>query len=337
LPFRECPTILLTTLSLSSRHTASDWGLLLALTVLWGSAFLFTKIAVSTLPSPWVVVGRLVIGSLLLVPLALAVAGRLPRDRRLWLFLVLMALFGNALPFTLIAWGQRFIDSGLAGILMAVMPLATLSLSHYLVPGERLTVYRIGGFVLGFVGVVVLMGPEALGGLVDGELLAMLAVLGGAFCYAISAILARLRPPSDSLSSAAATTTIGTLMVAPTLLAAGGLPLEASPSAGSLGAVVVLGVFSTALATVLYFRLIRSAGPAFMSQLNYFIPLWAVLVGVLFLGERPEVKHLLALVLILSGVLLAQLERRAAGKRAASRADRLEDPMGSQMNANGRK
>lgn len=310
-------------MSLSTRHGPADWGLLLALTVLWGSAFLFTKIAVSTLPSPWVVVGRLAIGAVLLVPLALGVAARLPPSRRLWVFLVLMALFGNALPFTLIAWGQRFIDSGLAGILMAVMPLATLSLSHYLVPGERLTIYRLGGFALGFVGVVVLMGPEALLGAGTAELLPMLAVLAAAFCYAISAILARLRPPSDALSSAAATTTIATLMVTPTLFAsAGGLALEQPPSVGSLGAVLVLGVFSTALATVLYFRLIRSAGPAFMSQLNYFIPLWAVLVGVLFLGERPQAKHLLALVLILGGVLLAQLERRAAAKRAtASAAD----------------
>ncbi|MCU0833900.1 MAG: DMT family transporter [Chromatiaceae bacterium] len=309
-------------MSLSTRHRPADWGLLLALTVLWGSAFLFTKIAVSTLPSPWVVVGRLAIGAVLLVPLAIGVAARLPPSRRLWIFLVLMALFGNALPFTLIAWGQRFIDSGLAGILMAVMPLATLSLSHYLVPGERLTVYRLGGFALGFVGVVVLMGPEALLGAGTAELLPMLAVLTASFCYAISAILARLRPPSDALSSAAATTSIATLMVTPTLFVTGGFGLEQPPSAGSLGAVLVLGVFSTALATVLYFRLIRSAGPAFMSQLNYFIPLWAVLVGVLFLGERPELKHLLALVLILGGVLLAQLERRAAAKRAtASAAD----------------
>jgi drug/metabolite transporter (DMT)-like permease len=288
--------------------------LLLALTVLWGSAFLFTKIAVTSMPAQVVVAGRLAIAALLLVPLALAIARRLPHNRRLWLFLVAIALFGNALPFSLITWGQKYIDSGLAGILMAVMPLATLSLSHYLVPGERLTRFRIGGFILGFAGVIVLMGPEALLQLVNGggHLMPMLAVLGGAVCYAISAILARLRPSSDALSSAAVTTLIASLMITPFVLQAGVLESLQRPSASAVVAVAVLGVFSTALAAILYFRLIKSAGPAFVSQLNYLIPLWAVVVGVLFLDERPELKHLLALALILGGILLAQMERRRA-------------------------
>ncbi len=299
---------------LKARHGLSDWVLLLALTVLWGSAFLFTKIAVGTIPADLVVTARLVIAATLLVPLALTVVGRTPRGGRLWLFLTLIALFGNALPFSLITWGQKFVDSGLAGILMAVMPLATLSLSHFLVPGERLTSYRVWGFVLGFAGVVVLVGPAALLELANGEghLLPILAVLGGALCYAVSAILARLRPPSDALSSAAVTTLLAALMTAPLLLGEGLRDLERVPSASSVAAVVMLGVFSTALAAIFYFRLIKSAGPSFVSQLNYLIPLWAVLIGVLFLDERPEVKHLIALALILGGILLAGLERRSA-------------------------
>jgi drug/metabolite transporter (DMT)-like permease len=297
----------------------------LALTVLWGSAFLFTKIAVGTIPSQLVVAGRLAVATLLLVPLALALARGLPRGGRLWLYLVLIAVFGNALPFSLIAWGQRWIDSGLAGILMAVMPLATLSLAHYLVPGERLTAFRIGGFALGFAGVAVLMGPEALMKLIDGrgDLVPMLAVLGGAVCYAVSAILARLRPTSDALSSAAVTIVLAAAMITPFALGASGPQPAQAPSAASLAAVVVLGAFSTALAAVLYFRLVKSAGPAFVSQLNYLIPLWAVLIGVLFLGESPQPKHLFALGLILGGVLLAQLERRKR-RRELGLEDRFE-------------
>ncbi|MGA7983408.1 MAG: DMT family transporter [Chromatiaceae bacterium] len=308
-----------------SRYGPSDWGLLLTLTVLWGSAFLFTKIAVGTIPSQLVVAGRLAVATLLLVPLALALARGLPRGRRLWLYLVLIAVFGNALPFSLIAWGQRWIDSGLAGILMAVMPLATLSLAHYLVPGERLTAFRIGGFALGFAGVAVLMGPEALMKLIDGrgDLVPMLAVLGGAVCYAVSAILARLRPTSDALSSAAVTIVLAAAMITPFALGASGPQPAQAPSAASLAAVVVLGAFSTALAAVLYFRLVKSAGPAFVSQLNYLIPLWAVLIGVLFLGESPQPKHLFALGLILGGVLLAQLERRKRRRELAPE-DRAE-------------
>jgi drug/metabolite transporter (DMT)-like permease len=286
--------------------------MLLALTILWGSAFLFTKLAVASVPPTLVVAGRLAVASLLLVPLALTVARRLPFDRRLWLFLFAIALFGNALPFSLITWGQETIDSGLAGILMAVMPLATLSLAHFLVPGERLTQYRIVGFLLGFSGVVVLMGPEALVKLVDGggHLLPMLAVLGGAVCYAISAILARLRPPSDAFSSAAATISMATLMITPFLLGGAPSPAVRDPSLLSILSILILGVFSTAIAAIIYFRLVKSAGPSFVSQLNYLIPLWAVAIGVLFLDERPEPKHLLALCLILGGVLMAQLEGR---------------------------
>ena len=194
---------------------------------------------------------------------------------------------------------------------MAVMPIATLSLSHFLVPGERLTPYRITGFAMGFAGVVVIMGPESLVSLFDGgeQIRPMLAVLGGAFCYAVAAVLARLRPPSDGVSSAAVTTLIATLMIAPFALGFG-QPQYQGASVSSTASIAVLGVFSTALASILYFRLIKTAGPAFVSQLNYFIPLWAVLVGMVFLNEHPQARHLLALFLILGGVLVSQFEFR---------------------------
>lgn len=296
-------------------HPIGDWLRLLALTILWGSAFLLTKIAVTALAPDLVVAGRLLVACLLLVPLAVLRRGlggaRAPWSARLWVFLLLIAIFGNALPFSLIAWGQQRIDSALAGILMAIMPLATLGLSHYLVPGERLTPYRIAGFLFGFSGVLVLMGPDALRGAADGEgvLLPMLAVLGGALCYAISAILARLRPASDVLPSAAATTLLAAGLMLPFVLGPGDLDLPPEPTVASLAAVLALGAFSTALASILYFQLIKSAGPAFVSQLNYLIPLWAVAAGMLFLGERPEPEALYALVLILGGILLVQLER----------------------------
>ncbi len=301
-------------------HPLADWVRLLALTLLWGSAFLLTKVAVSSLDPGLVVAGRLLVACVLLVPLALlrrAGGGGPPWGARLWVFLILIAVFGNVLPFSLIAWGQQHIDSALAGILMAVMPLATLGLSHFLVPGERLTPYRVAGFLLGFTGVLVLMGPDALRGAANGEghLLAMLAVLGGALCYAVSAILARLRPASDALPSAAATTLLGAGLMLPFVLGPGDLGPPGERFGASLAAVLALGAFSTAWASILYFQLIKSAGPAFLSQLNYLIPLWAVAVGMLFLGERPESRALYALALILGGILLTHLERRRAIRR----------------------
>jgi drug/metabolite transporter (DMT)-like permease len=279
--------------------------------VLWGSAFLFTKLAVESIPPQLVVVGRLAIATVILIPLAVFMVQRPEGGVRFWLFMVLIALFGSALPFSLITWGQQYIDSGLSGILMAIMPIATLSLAHFLVPGERLTPYRVTGFVLGFIGVVVIMGTESLlSSIVGGkQILPILAVLGGAFCFAVAAILARLRPPSDGVSGAAATTLIATVMVTPFALGPGQALLQGA-SASSIVSLAVLGVFSTALGGVLYFRLVKTAGPAFVSQLNYFIPLWAVLAGMVFLNEHPQARHLLALVLILGGVLVSQFEYR---------------------------
>ena len=298
------------------RHGPADWTLLLALTALWGSAFLLTKIAVGGIAPGWVVTGRLALAAALLLPLAALSGQGWPRDGRTWGFLALIALMGNALPFWLITWGQRGIDSGVSGILMAVMPLAVLALAHLFVPGEGLTRRRLAGFALGFAGVAVLLGPAALGGQVPagdpaipGPLPAMLAVLAGALCYAVAAILTRLRPANDALPTAALVTLLAALMTLP--LVAGSAPIPLSPPAlHELLAVAGLGVMSTALAAVVYFRLIASAGPTFVAQLNFLIPLWAVLMGILFLGESPRPNHLYALVLILAGVLIGATRRR---------------------------
>ena len=287
---------------------------------MWGSAFLLTKVAVvGGLGADLVVAGRLLVAVLVLVPLALLRRRTDQRDGagarwtpRLWVFLGLIAVFANALPFSLITWGLRFIDSGVAGILMAVMPLATLSLAHYLVPGEALTRYRAGGFLLGFGGVAVLMGPAAVTGLATGEgrLLPMVAVLAGAICYAVSAILARLRPASAALPSAAVTISLAAGMMLPMVLRPAAVGGAAAASWVAWAAVLVLGVFCTAGAAVVYLGLVKRAGPAFVSQLNYLIPVWAVVLGMVFLGEQPQWRQLAALVLILGGVLVTQLERR---------------------------
>jgi drug/metabolite transporter (DMT)-like permease len=289
------------------RRELTDWLSLLALMLMWGSAFLFTKIATTALPMQTIVSARLAIAALILVPLAVVLSKRIPFDARLWLFFILIALVGNLLPFSLITWGQQFIDSGLAGILMSAMPLATLGLAHLFVPGEQLTFYRVSGFILGFIGVVVLIGPDALlaAGGERAPILPMLAVLGGALCYGVSSILARLRPASDALSTATAVVVLAALLSLPGGIAAGRVE-TVTLSASVIIAILFLGLMSTALALIVYFRLIQSAGPAFTSQLNYLIPLWAVGIGVLFLDEQPTLAHLIGLCCILAGILLSR-------------------------------
>lgn len=304
------------------RPSLSDWLHLLALTAMWGSAFMFTKLAVAGMAPALVVSARLVLAAIVLLLVVAATRRRLPGRDPIWLYLAVIAVLGNVLPFNLITWGQQRIDSGLAGILMAIMPLFTLGLAHFFIAGERLSVARVVGFALGFCGIVVLMLPE-LGerpGTQGYHLPSMLAVLAGAICYGISAIVARLKAPRDAIVSATGVTVVAALLALPfTPMPAGAAVHELDGI--RLGAVGFLGLFSTAAAAVVYFRLIRSAGPAFVSLLNYLIPLWAVAVGIALLGERPRITDLYALGIILAGIGVSQLDRRgrapAAGRAAA--------------------
>ena len=210
----------------------------------------------------------------------------------------------------MISWGQDYIDSGLTGILMAVMPLFTLGLAHFFIPGERMNFFRALGFMFGFIGVVILMGPESLLGLAefDETFVPMLAVLAGAVSYAVSTVLSRLRPDNDAYGAALATTLLATLMVVPFSFNSDVLGATLQGNTIALMAVAGLGVFSTAMAAVVYFRLIARTGPGFVSQLNYLIPIWAVAIGAIFLGEQPQMNHLYALALILGGILVTQLQ-----------------------------
>jgi drug/metabolite transporter (DMT)-like permease len=299
---------------LGHRHSPTDWLLLALLVAAWGSAFLMISVAVESLPPGSVVAGRLAVAALLLTVLVRVSGRRLPRRGIDWAFLAGVAVTGNAIPFFLISWGQQFIDSALAGILMAITPLATLVLAHLFVPGERLTPPRVGGFVLGFAGVTVLLVPS-LGESrpLSTELLPQIAVLVGAVCYGAASVIARRRPASDALSASAGTAILAAALMLP-VAALTELPWTGPPSQAALWAVLGLGVISTAVASVAYFRLIETAGPTFVALSNYLIPPWAVGLGVVFLGERPRLLHLVGLGLVLLGIAVSQLHR---GRRRA--------------------
>ena len=289
------------------------WLLLFALVAMWGSSFVLTKIALAAFAPTPIVAWRLVVGAAVLVLLLVAARRAWPRGARLWGFFLGLAIVGGALPFWLISWGQRAIDSGLAGILMAIMPPTTLVLAHFFVAEERLNPTRVAGFLVAFAGIVVLMGPEALLE-IEGAgtaLLSQLAVLGGAICYAVAAIMARVGPPGDTLGRSLGVTLLGALIMMPLALATGPVwsPEVALGAAIALG---MLGLFSTGIAMVVYFRLIAEAGPTFMSLINYLIPLWALVLGVVALGERPTWHALIALILVLSGIALSERKARSS-------------------------
>jgi len=303
------------------RQGPAEWALLFTLVVLWGSSFMLVRVSLDAFTPLAVTAGRLLIGAGVLGLVLVAMRRRVSQQPRHWLFFLAMALLGNAAPFFLIAWGQVAIPSGLTGILMAVMPLAVLLMAHFLVAGERLTRRRLAGFALGFLGVVVLTGPDARAVLVGREasFISQLAVLGAALCYGVAAIVARRGPVLHPVVVAAPVLAIAGILAGTLLLAAGAGgesgavamhgPVERWPAA----AMLALGALSTGLATVVYFTLIARAGPTFLSLINYLIPVWAVVLGAVALDERLPPRAFVALALILAGVVLARWQ---SGRRA---------------------
>jgi drug/metabolite transporter (DMT)-like permease len=285
---------------------------------MWGSAFMFTGIAVRGFSPTVLVTIRLALAALLLAGLVVARGQRLPRSRRFWLFSIALSLAGNCVPFWLISFGQQRIDSGLAGILMGIMPLTTMVLAHFFVRGERMNATKAAGFVVGFCGLVVLIGPHALLEIrgQGTEVLYELAVLGGAVCYAISTIVARHRPPTDPLVAAAGIMLAGSAIMLPLGGWPAGAQLLAAPPA-PLAAMLALAIVATAIATVVFLRLVAIAGPSFTSFINYLIPVWALLMGVVFLNEQPGPRVVLALALILFGIALSEVGARRIGRKEA--------------------
>jgi len=295
-------------------RSLKDWGLLTALSALWGSNFMFVKLAVATVPPATLVASRLVIGAVILVAVVRAMGYRFPPLGRAWLPYLALALVGNCLPFWFITTGQQTIDSALAGILMAVMPLATLLLAHFHVAGERMTANRVAGFLLGFFGIVVLIGPAALAGLGGSaaQILAQLAVLAGALFYSANSVMTRVILKGDVMVAAAGIITVAAAISLPVALVVD-QPWNLEPSSGSVYALVWIGIGPTALATLVYLALIGSAGPTFMSLVNYCIPVIALFLGVMLLGEAPGANAYTGLLLILSGIALSQFRRAQRG------------------------
>jgi len=288
----------------------SDWLGLATLTVLWGTAFLFNELALLAFGPETIVFLRIAIGATVIVAFATARGARFPRHVRGWVPMAVMALFGAVVPFTLTAWAQTHIDSATTAILMAIMPIMVLTLAHFFVPGAQLTRFRAAGFVVGFVGVACVIGPEALSGQPGSMAVAgAVAVLGAALSYASSSIYARRLGAVDTVSLSAGMLVVGALLTLPAAANdAAGISALTAPAVAS---VVILGLFSTGAATLIYFRIVQGPGPAFLSLVNYLVPGWAVLVGAVFLGEALAPSAWLGLALILSGVALSELGPRA--------------------------
>ena len=314
---------------MSAPRSTAAWVDLGLLTLCWASGFTFTAIALEGFAPQWVVVFRQLVATLVLIPLAFAFGRIAPIPRRMWLWLIALAIMGDMAPFYVISWGQQEVESGLASILVTTMPLMTLALAHVFVPGERMTPRRLAGFVIGLSGVALIVGPEALleVGVSDIEILSQLAILLGAVMFAANAIIARNMPQMDVWQRAMMVNGLSCLIAFPLALSL--MPVNEAPSLDALPGwwpifgVVGTGIFASGLATVIYFRLIDEAGPTFMSITNYLVPPVALIAGIVLLDESPSMWAFAGLVLILAGIAVAELRR--APKHAAGPAPQDTD------------
>lgn len=280
-----------------------SWALILALSLLWGLSFLFIGIAVREVEARWLVVVRVALAAVALWLAALALRRPLPRSGRVLGALLVMGILNNAVPFTLIAWGQATIGAGLASILNATTPLFGVLVAGAFLSDERLTGRRILAALVGLGGVALMIGADVLSGL-GRDVPAQLAVVGAALSYAFAGTWGRRFHGMglDPVVIAAGQTTAAALVMAPVALVQG--PPPALPSGGAIAALVALALVSTAAAYVLYFRLLARAGAANTLLVTFLVPAWAILLGTVFLGERLTGPQLAGMALVAAGLFL---------------------------------
>jgi drug/metabolite transporter (DMT)-like permease len=312
--------------------TPIEWAMLLALSILWGGSFFFVGIAVKEFPPLTIVLLRVGLAALILNALVRALGLAPPRDKAVWRAFLRMGLLNNVAPFCLIVWGQTHIASGLAAILNATTPLATVIVAHVLTADEKMTGGRLAGVVLGLVGVAAMIGPAALKG-IGTDIVAQGAVLLAAISYAFAGVYGRrfARMGVPPLLAATGQVTASTLVLAPIALFVDQPWTLARPSLVAWSAVIGLAALSTALAYALYFRVLATAGATNLLLVTFLIPLSATGLGALFLSERLDPRHFLGLTLIGAGLAaidgrLVTWPRRASlgrpgGERRASPSD----------------
>ncbi len=283
--------------------------MLLALATVWGGSFFFNAIAVQELPVFTVVVSRVALAAIILLMIMWLRGERLPRDRRVWVAFLGMGFLNNVIPFSLIVWGQQHIASGVASILNASTPLFTVVFAHILTSDESMTKGKFTGVLVGFAGVAVMIGMDALREFGTG-IVAQLLCLGGAISYAFAGIYGRrFRTMGISPMSTATGQVVASSMILMPIMMLVDQPWTLPvPSLTAIGALIGVAAISTALAYVLYFRILATAGATNLLLVTFLIPVSAILLGTLFLGESLFARHFVGMALI--GIGLAAIDGR---------------------------
>jgi drug/metabolite transporter (DMT)-like permease len=288
---------------------ASQWAILLLLSILWGGSFYFIAVALTALPPLTVVTLRVGLATLALLGVMMVMGIKIPTGS-VWRVYLVLGFINIAAPFSLIVWGQTHIPSGLASILNAATPLFGVVIAHIFTSDEKMTPGRAAGVVIGFTGVAIMVGPEALAGL-GTDVLAQLAVLGAGIFYALGTVYARLKLKPygiNPIASAAGQVAGGTVFMVPFALVVEQPWTLAMPGLGAWAAVLALALASTALAYIFYFKLLEDTGAANILLVTFLIPVTSILLGVGLLNEVLLAKHFIGMAII--GLGLAAIDGR---------------------------
>ncbi len=290
---------------INAAMTPVQWAMLVALSLVFGASFFFNGVIVRDLPPLTIVFLRVFLAALAL-HVFVRVSGRaMPMNARLWVMFGVMGALNNAIPFTLIVYGQTQIASGVASILNATTPLFTVVVAHWLTHDERLTPARIAGVIAGLIGVAAMVGGVSLGS--EGlQLAAYLACLGAALAYAFAAIYGRRFKAAgvDPIVIATGQVTASSLLMAPIMLIVDRPWTLAMPGADALWALAGLALVSTSLAYLIYFRILDGAGATNLMLVTFLVPVSAIWLGIVFLDEVLLARHMVGMALIGLGLIL---------------------------------
>src|SRR5579859_4760987 len=280
--------------------SARNWGLLLLLALLWGSSFFFYKVLVAALPPITVVLGRVGLAAVAMNLWLLAQGQAMPLSGRLWLRFLLLGFLNSTLPFVLIAWGETRIDSGMASILNATTPIFMVAVAHWGTEDEKLSPGKAVGIALGILGVMVLVGPSAFGG--GGTVWGELAVIAASCSYGFGGVYSRRFKDLSPLQAATGQITGATLLLLPLSLLFDRPWTLAAPHWDVWAAWLAIALVNTALAYVVYYRMVASVGVTYISLATFLIPVIALFLGAAFLDESVSLQALAGMAIIALGL-----------------------------------
>ncbi|WP_420580093.1 DMT family transporter [Reichenbachiella sp.] len=278
---------------------------LLFLATLWGPSFLFIKIAVVEISPITLAALRIGLAAVLLHIWLLIKGYEFNRSWTFWKHVTIAGFFAHAVPFALINWGEQYIDSSIASILNGLTPLATVLIANFAIADERMTIERIVGTTLGFIGLLVLVSPELVSG-VDASVLGIVAVAVAAVSYGVALVYSRLHLMNEKpLYAPSSQLLVTSIYLIPFALMVEGPVAWTTLSWESIGSLVILGTLGTALAFVIYYKILASASASYLSLVTYLMPIYGVALGVIFLDEILAVEAIIGAALILVGIMIA--------------------------------